>query len=157
TRLYNFYGPTETNVCTAYEVPALDDEERREVPIGRAASSDSVYAVRPDGARARPGEQGELWVEGPTVMLGYWGKPAQGDAPYRTGDNVLVEPDGHYRYIGRIDNQVKVRGHRIELGEIETVLRSDAAIAQATVVVAGTGLDARLVAFVVAAPGAVAP
>ena len=89
TRLYNFYGPTETNVCTAYEVPALDADEQREVPIGRAASGDTVYAVRADGERAQPGEQGELWVEGPTVMLGYWGKPRQGAAPYRTGDQRL--------------------------------------------------------------------
>jgi amino acid adenylation domain-containing protein len=157
TRLYNFYGPTETNVCTSYEVPALDADEQREVPIGRAASDDTVYAVRPDGERAQPGEQGELWVEGATVMLGYWGKPAQGAAPYRTGDNVLVEPDGVFRYVGRIDNQVKVRGHRIELGEIETALRADPAVADAAVVAAGAGLDARLVAFVVPAPGVSPP
>jgi amino acid adenylation domain-containing protein len=148
-RLHNWYGPTETNVCTAYELPKLEDGEHREVPIGCAASGDLVYAVRADGARARQGEQGELWVEGPTVMLGYWGKPAQGDAPYRTGDNVLVEPNGLFRYAGRIDNQVKVRGHRIELGEIETALRTDPAIDDAAVVVAGAGLDARLVAFIV--------
>jgi acyl-coenzyme A synthetase/AMP-(fatty) acid ligase len=148
-RLHNWYGPTETNVCTGYELPKLEDGEHREVPIGCAASGDRVYAVRSDGARAQPGEQGELWVEGPTVMLGYWGKPAQGDAPYRTGDNVLVEPSGLFRYVGRIDNQVKVRGHRIELGEIETALRTDPAIDDAAVVVAGAGLDARLVAFIV--------
>jgi acyl-coenzyme A synthetase/AMP-(fatty) acid ligase len=90
-------------------------------------------------------------------MLGYWGQLAQRNVPYRTGDVVLVEPDGVFRYVGRVDNQVKVRGHRIELGEIETALRSDPAIADAAVVVAGSGLDARLVAFIVAADGVAPP
>ncbi len=150
-RLYNFYGPTETNVCTAYAVPALNDGDAREIPIGSASSGDHVYAVRSDGQPAGAGEEGELWVEGPSVMLGYWGKPPQDARPYRTGDLVRVEAGGCFRYVGRVDNQVKVRGHRIELGEIETALRSAPEIEDAAVVVGGSGVEARLVAFVVAA------
>jgi clorobiocin biosynthesis protein CloN4 len=155
-RLYNYYGPTETNVCTAYRVPELDPDETREIPIGTVASGDVAYAVRPDGTRAGEGEEGELWVEGPTVLLGYWGKAPQ-VGPYRTGDMVRAEAGGCFRYVGRIDNQVKVRGHRIELGEIETALRASDEIEDAAVVVSGSGMEAQLVAFIVPAVSGSAP
>ncbi len=67
-RLFNFYGPTETNVCTYHEVLPGDLHRDRPAPIGRPACGDRVWALRPDGAVAGPGEEGELVVEGPTVM-----------------------------------------------------------------------------------------
>jgi clorobiocin biosynthesis protein CloN4 len=94
-------------------------------------------------------EEGELMVVGPTVMLGYWGKPGQSHKPYATGDLVRLQEDGNYLYLGRRDQMVKVRGYRIELGAIETVLASLDGIQEVAVVVAGNGLDARLVAFAV--------
>ena len=152
-RFWNFYGPTETNVCTAYEVRELASNWEKPVPIGQACSGDRVWARSADGRVAQPGEEGELMVSGPTVMLGYWGQPAQGDKPYATGDLVRLLDDGNYLYIGRRDQQVKVRGHRIELGEIEIVLEGHPALHEAAVLVRGTGFDARLVACMVFAHG----
>ncbi|MBO1334093.1 amino acid adenylation domain-containing protein [Streptomyces sp. VRA16 Mangrove soil] len=152
-RLLNLYGPTETNVCTWHEVVPADLERERPVPIGRAASGDEVWARTDTGAVAAPGEQGELVVSGPTVMLGYWGRGPASEA-YATGDIVTVLPDGGFDYVGRRDHAVKVRGHRIELGEIETTANAHADVETTAVVVAGEGMDARLVAFVVPAAGA---
>ncbi|MFF9582110.1 amino acid adenylation domain-containing protein [Streptomyces achromogenes] len=151
-RLLNLYGPTETNVCTWHEVVPADLERDRPVPIGRAASGDEVWARTDAGAVAGPGEQGELIVTGPTVMLGYWGG-TPGSGEYATGDIVTVLPDGSFDYVGRRDHAVKVRGHRIELGEIETTCNAHEEVETAAVVVAGEGMDARLVAFVVPVPG----
>ena len=152
-RLLNYYGPTETNVCTSYEVHDIPEDQFRPVPIGRASSGDRVWAARADGSVAATGEPGELLVEGPTVMLGYWGKPPHGEGPYHTGDIVVQLPDGNYDFQGRKDHQVKVRGHRIELGEIEAALLAYPNLKDAAVVVAGDGPKARLVAFVVSTGG----
>jgi amino acid adenylation domain-containing protein len=154
-RFFNLYGPTETNVCTYYEIRHLPEDWNEPVPIGKACSGDQVWAQKEDGSLAQPGEEGELMVVGPTVMVGYWGQPAYGDKPYATGDLVQLLDDGNYVYIGRRDQQVKVRGHRIELGAIETALEEHPAIHEAAVTVMNTGLQARLVAFIVPANGLV--
>ena len=133
-RFANLYGPTETNVCTWFEVSPLDDDVTEPVPIGKAVPNDFVFAINNDGGIAGTEEVGELHVRGATVMRGYWGDPdrtarglipdplGSGDPVYRTGDLVELQPDGNYRYIGRRDAQVKSRGYRIELGDIETAL-----------------------------------
>ncbi len=151
-RLLNLYGPTETNVCTFHEVVPADLDRDRPVPIGTAASGDRVWTQRSDGGVAGPGEEGELLVEGPTVMLGYWGGPRH-SGPYHTGDLARVLPDGSFDYLGRRDHTVKVRGHRIELGEVESVLAQHADVAEAAAVAVGDGGDTRLVAFVAPRPG----
>jgi clorobiocin biosynthesis protein CloN4 len=157
-RYLNLYGPTETNVCTFHEVHALDPARTRPVPIGSACSGDTVWAEKPGGARAGVGEEGELVVSGPTVMLGYWGGEPQGDRPYRTGDRVLhAGPEGSYEYLGRLDHQVKIRGHRIELGEVEAVLQLHPRVGEAAALVVGEGHAARLVAVVAPAAGAPPP
>ena len=89
-----------------------------------------------------------------TTKLCYWGQPPQRDQPYRTGDLVRLLADGNYAYVGRCDQMLKVRGYRIEPGDIETVLEQHPAIAKAAVLVTGTGLEARMVAFVVCANNA---
>jgi acyl-coenzyme A synthetase/AMP-(fatty) acid ligase len=152
-RFFNLYGPTETNVCTYYEVTHLPETSNTPVPIGKACSGDRVWAQKEDGMLAQPGEEGELMVVGPTVMVGYWGQPAYGDKPYATGDLVRCSDDGNYVYVGRRDQMVKVRGHRIELGDVEAALEDHPAIHEAAVIVTGTGLEARLVAFVVGSLG----
>lgn len=145
-RFLNLYGPTETNVCTFHEVR---DVGPGPVPIGTACSGDKVWAIRPDGTPALPGEEGELVVDGPTVMLGYWGAPPQAGRPYRTGD-LAVLADGVYHYAGRRDTMVKLRGNRVELAEVEAALHTCPGVQDAAVAVAGSGLDARLIAFLVA-------
>jgi amino acid adenylation domain-containing protein len=149
-RLLNLYGPTETNVCTYYEVKQIHEKRTTPVPIGKATCGDKVWLMKVDGSVATiPGEEGELFVSGPTVMLGYWGQPPQGEKPYGTGDIVRIEDDGNFVYIGRRDHLVKVRGHRVELGDIESALLELAQVREASVIVKGSGLEARLVAFLV--------
>jgi clorobiocin biosynthesis protein CloN4 len=149
-RYLNLYGPTETNVCTFHEVAEKDLESDAPVPIGRACSGDHVWARKADDSPAAVGEEGELMVSGPTVMLGYWGAAPQGERPYATGDIVRLREDGNYIYIGRRDQMVKLRGYRVELGDVEAALASHPAVREVAVAVAGTGAEARLRAFVVA-------
>lgn len=150
-RLLNFYGPTETNVCTFHEVVPADLDRDRPVPIGTATCSDKVWVRRSDGRTGEPGDEGELLVDGPTVMRGYWGQPPH-RGPYVTGDIVRVLPDRSLDYVGRRDDMVKVRGNRIELGEVETALTTHPDVAEAHAVVVGEGVNARLVVFVVPLP-----
>ncbi len=146
-RYLNWYGPTETNVCTAFEVPA-GEADAAPVPIGRACANTEVFAVTGDGLRvSQPGQEGELYVRGPTLMRGYWGQRARTrevlvrnpfraayDEPvYRTGDLVTLEPSGNYAYVGRRDSMVKIRGYRVELGEVEAALYRHPAIREAAV------------------------
>jgi len=146
-RYFNWYGPTETNVCTAFEVPArwADTEQ---LPIGRACANTEVFAVTSEGGLvSRPGEVGELYARGPTLMRGYWGQPAKSgevlvphpfrtsydELVYRTGDLVTLDPAGNYCYVGRRDAMVKIRGYRVELGEVEAALYRHPAIREAVV------------------------
>jgi amino acid adenylation domain-containing protein len=146
-RYLNWYGPTETNVVTAFEVPA-GWAEARPVPIGKACANTEVFAVTSEGRRvSRPGEEGELYVRGPSLMRGYWGQPAKtsevlvrnpflaeyDELVYRTGDLVTLEAAGNYAYLGRRDSMVKVRGYRVELGEVEATLYRHPAIREAAV------------------------
>ena len=147
----NWYGPTETNVCTSFEVAGPRDRARLEapVPIGKACANTDVFAVTSDGRRAaQPGEEGELYVRGPGLMRGYWGQPektrevlvrnpfqeAYDEPAYRTGDLVTLDADGNYVFLGRRDGMVKTRGYRVELGEVETALYEHQAIREAVVV-----------------------
>lgn len=149
-RLLNLYGPTETNVCTFHEVRDEDLERDRPVPIGVPCSGDRAWAQDSSGRVVDIGEEGELFVDGPTVMLGYWGKAPQ-TGPYGTGDIVTRNADGTYDYVARRDHMVKVRGHRIELGDIEATLLGHPQISDVAVIVAGSGMTARIEAFVVPA------
>lgn len=146
-RMLNLYGPTETNVCTYYEVGDIPGDEVAAVPIGRACSGDRVWAVGDDGAEAGIGETGELLVDGPTVMLGYWGRPPQ-RGPYHTGDLVQRLDESNYAYLGRRDAMVMVRGHRVELGEVEAAVSAHPSVREAAAVAVGSGVETRLVAAV---------
>ncbi len=149
-RYLNWYGPTETNVCTAFEVPAGAGGAGPPdpVPIGKACANTEVFAVAADGRRvSRPGDVGELYVRGPSLMQGYWGQPgktrevlvpnpfqaAYRETVYRTGDLVTPDEDGNYIYLGRQDGMVKTRGYRVELGEVEAALYQHPAIREAAV------------------------
>ncbi|HEY5833892.1 AMP-binding protein [Streptomyces sp.] len=140
-RMLNWYGPTETNVCTSYEVTAADLARTAAVPIGSPVAGDAVSL-----------DDGEILVSGPTVMLGYWGEEPQ-VGPYRTGDLGGYDADGLLEYRGRVDDMAKVRGYRIEPAEVDGVLVAHEAVRDAVVLVVGAGLDARLHAFVVPGTG----
>jgi amino acid adenylation domain-containing protein len=149
---YNLYGPTETNVCTFYRVPTLPADQTEPIPIGHAIPNDEVFAVTAEGTLAEPGQVGELYVRGATVMQGYWAdsertdgvlienpfgpasEPRLRDRVYRTGDLVCLQPDGNYKFLGRRDHQIKSRGYRIELGDIENAMYSHADVVECAVV-----------------------
>ena len=146
-RCLNWYGPTETNVCTWYEVPP-GAGLTAPVPIGKACANTDVFAVTSDGGRvSKPGEEGELYARGSGLMRGYWGQQektrqvltqnpfqaAYDELAYRTGDLVTLDDEGNYVFIGRRDGMVKTRGYRVELGEVETALYAHPAIREAVV------------------------
>ena len=143
--MWNLYGPTETNVCTAFRVPdALDPDRATPLPIGTACLPLRARVVDDDGRDAPPGSLGELVIAGPGVMRGYFGQPeltssafvvdADGTAWYRTGDLVADQGEGGYVFHGRRDRMVKKRGYRIELGEIESALYRHEGVDRAAVV-----------------------
>jgi amino acid adenylation domain-containing protein len=147
---WNWYGPTETNVCTAHHVAAAPGEDAPPIPIGRAIDGVTTLVVDESGAPVEPGTEGELVVTGPTVTSGYWADAertatrlgplpslaATGDdrAWYRTGDLVVDDGHGCYEFRGRRDHQVKSRGYRIELGEVEAAFHRHPAVVDAAIV-----------------------
>jgi amino acid adenylation domain-containing protein len=147
-RFVNLYGPTETNVCTWYDVPVLPEEMTEPIPIGKAIAGVEAFAVTEEGRSAALEEVGELYVRGPTVMQGYWGDPERtsqvlvpdprdGVSPetvYRTGDLVQKMEDGNFRFLGRRDSQVKSHGYRIELGDVEAALYAHEAVIECAAV-----------------------
>ena len=165
---YNLYGPTETNVCTYYQVQPEDvaPDQIQPVKIGRACANIDVFAVSDQGKRVtQPGVEGELWVRGSCVADGYWGDPektAKGfvqnpfdsrahDIAYRTGDIVSLGPDGeNWMFMGRRDHMIKSRGYRIEIGEVESAFYRHEHVKEAAVVAIPDDLmGSRLRAFVV--------
>ncbi len=163
SEFYNLYGPTETNVCTYFKAPRPLQPGIADVSIGKACANTEVFAVDDQESRITPGQTGELYVKGPSVMLGYWGlpektgqvlvanplQPAYHEQIYRTGDIVRLEADGNYSFIGRKDHMVKSRGYRIELGEIEQVLYQHDLVREAVVVaLPDDEIGSRLKAFI---------
>ncbi|ROR38129.1 non-ribosomal peptide synthetase [Kitasatospora cineracea] len=129
----NAYGPTETTVtATAHTVRG---DTPGKVPIGTALGGRRTYVLDPHGNPTPLGIPGELCIGGPELARGYHHQPAltadrftpdphgpAGSRIYHTGDRVRRLPDGTLHYLGRLDNQIKLRGHRIELDEIQTTL-----------------------------------
>lgn len=161
-RFANLYGPTETNVCTAHELPSIPGEDVTAIPIGRPI--DNVDALILDQAdRPVPdGEIGELYVRGSTVMQGYWAAPQKtrralladprgltGGLSYRTGDLVRRRSDGNIEFLGRQDNQIKSRGYRIELGEIEAALNLHPEVFEAVAIAVPDELQSNIVKAIV--------
>jgi amino acid adenylation domain-containing protein len=147
-RFLNWYGPTETNVCTWYEVPAGSTGLTAPVPIGKACANTDAFAVTDEGGRvSKPGEEGELYVRGSGLMRGYWGDrektgrmlvknpfcTAYDELAYRTGDLVTLDDEGNFVFLGRRDGMVKTRGYRVELGEVEAALYGHPAVREAVV------------------------
>ncbi|MGH3681954.1 MAG: AMP-binding protein, partial [Natronosporangium sp.] len=145
----NVYGPTELTVnCLAYRLPENPAQwpvtDNGTVPIGSAYPHLQAVVLTGDG---RPGSEGELCVRGSQRFDGYL-DPAHdrdcfvtldGDRWYRTGDLVRAGPDGALVHLGRLDQQVQIRGYRVELGEIEAVLRSHPEVVDVVVLATGAG------------------
>ena len=160
-RYFNLYGPTETNVCTWYEIALPVPADRSTpYPIGHVCSHLRARVLDESGVDLAPGAEGELCIAGPGVMGGYWARPEQtakgfwraddGLAWYRTGDIVVESEGGCFIYRGRRDRMVKRRGYRVELGEIEAALYTHAKIKEAAVLAfADNDAGVRIVAFVV--------
>jgi amino acid adenylation domain-containing protein len=155
-RLYNEYGPTEATVwSTVYEL--TQDDAQASVPIGKPIANTQIYILDPDGHPCPIGIAGELTVGGEGISRGYLNQPAltaqrfipnpfirnlQAETTaqkfcsrmYKTGDLARWQPDGEIEFLGRMDNQIKIRGYRVELGEIENVLSSHPNIREAVVI-----------------------
>lgn len=159
--LINAYGPTEaTTFTTAHRVSDADCDGP--LPIGRPVNGATVHLLDQSMRPVRAGSPGDLWIGGTRLAAGYVGDArltsdkfvdlAGIGRLYRSGDRAVARPDGTLEYLGRADEQVKVRGFRVEPGEVEHALLGCAGVAAATVVTEkATAGDGRLVAFVVPA------
>lgn len=158
----NAFGTTETSVCNTMSRPLTAGPliDGRPIELGEPVAGSRLHVLH-RGRAVGPGEVGELFIGGVPVGRGYWRRPGltaarfvpdptgNGTRRYRTGDLVRRERGGGLVYVGRVDDQLKVRGHRIEPAEVEAVLTGACGIRDAVV----TERDDRLVAFVVPGPG----
>lgn len=150
--MYNEYGPTEATVwATVHSCTPEDGEVTGSVSIGRPIPGMKSFVLDPKGRPQPTGTPGELYLGGPGVTLGYWNQPEltaerfrQHRLPlvgairlYRTGDLVRWQNGGTLEFLGRTDQQLKVRGYRIEAGEIEAALKQHPSVDDAVVVIGG--------------------
>ncbi|HEY9429357.1 MAG TPA: amino acid adenylation domain-containing protein, partial [Gemmatimonadaceae bacterium] len=151
--VWNMYGPTETTIwSTAHRVSPADCDARDDggfVPIGRPLANTELHVLDPQRQLLPVGVPGELYIGGAGLARGYLGRAeltaerfvphpfgaGSGDRLYRTGDRVRYHEDGTLEFIGRIDQQIKLRGFRIEPGEIEATLREYPGVRASVVVV----------------------
>ena len=173
-RVFNHYGPTETTVGIAAgpveAKPRPGAPRTATLPLGRPLGATRVYLLDAGLQPVPVGTPGELYAAGPQVARGYFGRPAAtaaaflpdphaaqpGGRMYRTGDLARWLPDGTVEFVGRADEQVKVRGFRVEPGEAAAVLRGHAGVEDAVVVPRADAAGAlQLVAYVVPPAGGV--
>jgi natural product biosynthesis luciferase-like monooxygenase protein len=162
----NMYGPTETTIWSSTHPVTGEPGTTGAVAIGRPIANTQFYVLDPGRQPVPVGVPGELWIGGEGVARGYWHRReltaekfvpdpfaagAESRRVYRTGDLVRYRENGVLDFLGRMDQQVKLRGHRIELGEIEAALMQHSEVRQAVVVLfAEQPEDPQLVAYVVA-------
>ena len=161
--MWNLYGPTETNVCTAEPIPQTIPDDRAEaLPIGRVCAPLQARVVDQEGVDVPPNTIGELLIAGPGVTCGYFGRADLSAAAflvdatgswYRTGDLVENDGTGRYTFRGRRDRMIKKRGYRIELGEIESALHQHEDVASAAVVADAQDDGVAISAYVSVKPG----
>ncbi len=159
--LVNLYGPTETTVWSASQIIGRKDNK---ISIGRPVANNRLYVLDSQRELVPIGSIGELYIGGDGLAQGYLNRPeltqerfithhfsaVQSERLYRTGDLVRYLPDGRLEFVGRVDQQIKIRGVRVELGEIEVVLRENPEIRDAAVIVQELEADdKRLIAYVV--------
>ncbi|KRD61537.1 hypothetical protein ASE40_08380 [Flavobacterium sp. Root935] len=157
--LWNMYGPTETTIWSAVKQIHADDEL---ITIGLPIANTQIYLLDEQRQIVTPGTIGEIVIGGDGVAEGYWKRPEltvekfitdpfsndPNSILYRTGDLGKILPNGEFQCLGRIDHQVKIRGHRIELGEIEATLNTLSGIKQSAVIVSNHfGNEDKIVAY----------
>ena len=161
TSVLNLYGPTETTIWSTVYTVSDDDGP---VPIGRPIANTQIYLLDAAGQPVPIGVNGEIYIGGAGVARGYLNRPdltaerfvanpfceQPSGRLYRTGDVGRYRPDGNIEYVGRVDEQFKLRGHRIEPGEIEAALVAHPGVNEAVVVVRDKSGDPRLIAYLVA-------
>ncbi|MET9182431.1 amino acid adenylation domain-containing protein [Kitasatospora aureofaciens] len=161
--LHNTWGATEVSIdSTCHTCGAADETAAGPVSLGRPFDNNTVHVLDRELRPVPVGVVGDLYIGGLGLARGYLNDPARtagaflpdpfrpGERLYRTGDQGFLHPDGGFRFVGRSDHQVKIRGMRVELGEIETVLLGHPQVKDAVVVIAEEGPVQRLVAFVTA-------
>lgn len=159
--LHNLYGPTEAAVDVSYW-PASPDDGSNPVPIGFPVWNTRLYVLDGRLRAVPPGVAGRLYIAGVQLAREYVGRPdltaerfvadpfQTGERMYDTGDLARLRPDGAIDYLGRLDNQIKLRGLRIELGEIEAAILSHPHVLQSVAILHQTGSDKRIVGYYVA-------
>jgi acyl-coenzyme A synthetase/AMP-(fatty) acid ligase/acyl carrier protein len=169
TEIINGYGPTESTTFTCcYRIPRQLDDNLTSIPIGKPIGNTQVYLLDPHLNPVPIGVAGGIYIGGMGVARGYLNRPeltAEKFIPdpfssdptsrlYKTGDRARYLPDGNIEFLGRMDDQIKIRGYRVELGEIETVLGQHSSLREAVVLAREDSPgDRRLVAYAVAAAG----
>lgn len=161
TELWNMYGPTETTIWSTLK-QILGNEQQP--TIGLPINNTTIYIMDEHGNSMPANQPGEIYIGGEGVAAGYWNRPEltdekfvsgaytkqPGNKLYRTGDLGKILDNGEIIYLGRIDHQVKIRGHRIELGEIEVMIARQEGIKQCLVLAReDTPGDKRLIAYVI--------
>ncbi|MFJ1767385.1 amino acid adenylation domain-containing protein [Amycolatopsis sp. NPDC088138] len=160
--LDNLYGPAEA-VIDVTHWRCRPDWPEQAVPIGRPIDNTRIHLLDDRRRPVHEGTDGEVYIGGVQVGRGYLGRPGltaerfvpdpfssvPGARLYRTGDRARSRPDGTYEFLGRLDDQVKLRGVRIEPGEVEAALTAQPDVQASAVKVHGVGEDAKLIAYYV--------
>lgn len=162
-RVINEYGPTETTVgCSLYVLEAGACPTAGAIPIGRPIANMRIYLLDEHQQLTPPGAAGEIYIGGAGVASGYFNRPdltasrfvddpfaaKAGEKLYRTGDLARWLPDGNLGYLGRRDNQIKLRGHRIELEEVEAQLLACEGVMLAAAGIREVNTRAHLTAYI---------
>ncbi|WP_316736908.1 non-ribosomal peptide synthetase [Pedobacter aquatilis] len=160
TELWNMYGPTETTIWSTIKKIKADNKV---LSIGHPINNTQVYIIDENGKALPDNEIGEIYIGGDGVAEGYLNRAdltsekfvadtfsnKSGKTVYRTGDLGKVLDNGEIQCLGRIDHQVKIRGHRIELGEIESIISKQDGVKQAVVLAReDVPMDKRLIAYI---------
>ncbi|WP_024832492.1 non-ribosomal peptide synthetase [Ruminiclostridium josui] len=159
-KILHMYGPTENTTFSSW-IP-VDKTYEQTIPIGRPINNSSIYIMNSDGELQPSGVPGEIYVGGSGIARGYLNKPElteerfvanpfrTGEKIYKTGDQGRWLPDGTVEFLGRNDQQVKIRGSRLEISEIEIMISKYEGIKEAIITVRDTTEDEKeLIAYIV--------